>query len=104
AGLILQSTFPSLAMFAARYWAPQFLLKDRYDSEDAMRAFHGPVLIIHGEHDELIPWRMAKKLADAAPRATFRIYDCGHGCWDPDHNSFWQDAEPFLRSAGVLGH
>jgi uncharacterized protein len=30
--LILQSTFPSLDIFAAEYWAPAFLLRDHFDN------------------------------------------------------------------------
>jgi hypothetical protein len=34
--------------------------------------------------------------------ATFRLYDCGHGCWDPERLPFWHDALPFLVKAGIL--
>jgi pimeloyl-ACP methyl ester carboxylesterase len=100
--LILQSAFPSLDMFAAGYWAPAFLLRDHFDNASAVRQFPGPVLVIHGRQDRLIPWQQGQLLASASPRATFRLYDCGHGCWDPDHLPFWRDATPFLRQAGLL--
>ncbi len=100
--LILQSTFPSLGVFAAQYFAPPFLLRDRFDNLSTIRAFRGPVLVIHGKQDRLIPWRVGKLLAEAAKDGTFRLYDCGHGCWDPEHLPFWQDAEPILRRAGIL--
>jgi len=100
--LILQSTFPSLAVFAAGYGAPKFLLRDRYDNLAAVSNFRQPLLVIHGREDTLIPWQQGQQLAAAAPHATFRLYECGHGCWDPEHNAFWQDAEPFLRAAGVF--
>ena len=102
--LILQSTFPSLAEFAARFWAPAFLLHDRYDNVLALRSFPGPTLVIHGRGDLLIPWRSGERLAASAKRATFRLYECGHGCWGPDRNSFWEDAEALLELAGILRH
>lgn len=100
--LILQSTFTSLDEFTARYWAPSFLLRDHFDNLDSVRHFAGPVLVIHGREDRLIPWTQGQQLAAAAPRSTFRLYECGHGCWDPNRVPFWQDAVPFLRSAGIL--
>jgi pimeloyl-ACP methyl ester carboxylesterase len=62
----------------------------------------GPVLVIHGREDRLIPWGEARRLAAAAAHSTFKLYECGHGCWDPDHLPFWKDAERFLVSAGII--
>jgi uncharacterized protein len=100
--LILQSTFTSLDGFAARYWAPSFLLRDHFDNLSSVRRFPGPVLVIHGREDRLIPWTQGQQLAAASPHSTFRLYECGHGCWQPDRVPFWQDAVPLLRSAGIL--
>jgi len=100
--LILQSTFPSLDIFAARYWAPAFLLRDHFDSYSSVANFSGPVLVIHGSHDQLIPWQEGKRLAMASPRSTFKLYACGHGCWEPERLPFWQDAVPFLIGSGIL--
>jgi len=99
--LILQSTFPSTAIFASRFLAPSFLLRDRFDNEAALRQFPGPVLVIHGRADTLIPWQQGRRLASASPHSTFRLYDCGHGCWDPDHLPFWRDVDSLLSEAGV---
>jgi pimeloyl-ACP methyl ester carboxylesterase len=100
--LILQSTFPSLDIFAAEYWAPSFLLHDHYDSVSVVKHFPGPVLVIHGRDDRLIPWEQGKRLASAAGHSTLKLYECGHGCWDPERLPFWRDAVPFLVGAGVL--
>jgi pimeloyl-ACP methyl ester carboxylesterase len=102
--LILQSTFPSLDIFAAGYGAPAFLLRDHFDNISTVAHFAGPILVIHGRHDELIPWAQGQRLAAASTRATFKLYDCGHGCWDPDRLPFWQDVDPFLVNAGILEH
>jgi uncharacterized protein len=100
--IILESTFPSLAIFTSRYAAPSFLLRDRFDNLSAVRRFAGPLLVIHGRQDRLIPWPEGRRLALASPRATFRLYECGHGCWDPDRLPFWRDADPFLADAGIV--
>jgi pimeloyl-ACP methyl ester carboxylesterase len=100
--LILQSTFTSLDTFAGRYGAPALLLRDHFNSLATVARFAGPVLIIHGRNDRLIPWRQGQDLAQASAHATFRLYTCGHVCWDPAHQPFWQDAVPFLIAAGIL--
>ena len=102
--LILQSTFPALAFFAERYGAPAWLLRDRFDNLAAVREFSGPVLVIHGRFDQLIPWPQAQRLAQAAHQGYFRLYDCGHLCWAPERLPFWQDTAFLLRQAGMVGH
>jgi pimeloyl-ACP methyl ester carboxylesterase len=100
--LILLSTFPSLDIFTAGYWAPSFLLRDHFDNLSTVAHFAGPVLVIHGREDGLIPWQQSRRLATAATHATFILYECGHGCWDPEHLPFWKDAQPFLIEAGLM--
>lgn len=93
--LILQSTFPSLKMFAARYLAPSFLMRDEFENEAALRAFAGPVLVMHGRHDTLVPWRQSQRLAAASARSTFKLYNCGHGCWFAGPE-VWRDMKDFV--------
>jgi len=100
--LILQSTFTSLDGLAVRYWAPPFLLRDHYDNLSSVRNFRGPMLVIHGRNDEVVPWQQGRTLAAASLHSTFKLYDCGHVCWDPERLPFWQDATPFLQAAGIL--
>jgi pimeloyl-ACP methyl ester carboxylesterase len=100
--IILQSTFPSLDMFTAKYWAPAFLLRDHFNNFSSVAHFKGPVLVIHGRDDRLIPWKQGQRLAAASANSTFRLYDCGHGCWDPERLPFWRDAMPFLLKSGIL--
>jgi uncharacterized protein len=99
--LILQSTFPTLDIFASRYWAPSFVLHDHFNNIATVARFAGPVLVIHGRHDRLIPWDEGQRLAAASAHSIFGLYDCGHGCWDPDRVPFWHDVLPFLEQAGI---
>ncbi len=100
--LILDSTFPSLDIFASRYWAPAFVLRDHFDNLSSVSQFRGPVLVIHGRSDQLIPWQQAQRLAAAPTNATFLLRECGHGCWDPKNLPLWNDLAAFLLKAGVL--
>jgi pimeloyl-ACP methyl ester carboxylesterase len=98
AGVVLLSTFPSLRIFASRYWAPSFLLQDTFDNVAALKQFAGPVLIIHGTRDDLIPFSTVEALRQAAPQASFRAYPCAHWCWNPDELPFWSDFDTFIQS------
>lgn len=69
AGLILESTFAS-AGDMARHHVPRlpihFLVKGKFNSIDRIRRVSCPLLVIHGTHDELVPFSQGRKLFDAA--------------------------------------
>lgn len=102
AATILLSAFSSARIFAARYFAPGFLVRDTYDNAAALRTYGGPVLILHGTRDEVVPVASAGRLHDAAPRARVVTYPCGHDCWDGPGVPMWRDVASFLTEAGVL--
>ncbi len=69
-GMALYSPFTSLAdMGAALYtFSPVRLLAGhRLDSMDRIGRYHGPLLVIHGESDEIIPIEQGRALYEAAP-------------------------------------
>ena len=99
--LILQSTFTSLRGFARRFWMPEFLVRDPFDNLSAVAAFPGPILVVHGRRDALIPVEQGVELARASSRAELRLYDCGHGCWGPAVPVL-RDIHAFLEKNGVL--
>jgi fermentation-respiration switch protein FrsA (DUF1100 family) len=96
--LILESAFSSVAAFASGFGAPQLLLRDRFDSVAALASFKGPVLILHGDHDEIVPPTHARVLAGASRSATLKFMPCGHNdCPRP-----WADVRAFLEQNGLL--
>jgi pimeloyl-ACP methyl ester carboxylesterase len=99
--LILQSTFTSLRWFAGQFWMPPFLIRDSFDNLAAVRAFPGPILVIHGRQDGLIPFFHGEELAQANARSELHLYDCGHGCWGPAVPVL-RDIRAFLQANGVL--
>ena len=102
AAVILMSTFTSVRAFAPRYLAPPFLVRDPFDNLAAIRKYSGPLLLMHGKNDEIIPHAHSQKLLKAAPQARLISYDCGHNDCPPDWRIFWQEIESFLRQAGIL--
>jgi fermentation-respiration switch protein FrsA (DUF1100 family) len=102
AAQILMSTFTSARSFAKRYLAPSFLVRDPLDNLAAVEQYEGPVLIIHGRHDTVIPYSHGKALYKAARAGKLIAYDAGHNDCPPDWTVFWQDVETFLRSHQII--
>lgn len=103
AALILLSTFQSLRAMAARFLAPPFLLRHPFDNLSAVRAFSGPVLVLHSHEDPLIPHHHAVALSRAAPNGTLRtLGDCGHADCPQDWDRFWAEVSAFLGGAGIV--
>jgi fermentation-respiration switch protein FrsA (DUF1100 family) len=98
AALVLESTFTSVRPLARGFGLPGFLVRDPFDNLDALRAYPGPVLIIHGESDDLIPPEHAAALHAAAPRSRLELLPCGHNdCPRP-----WGLLRAFLLDNGLL--
>ena len=98
AAMILESTFTSVPMFARRFGAPGLLVRDRFDNLAAVRRFTRPLLILHGEHDEIIPVAEGRALHAAQPASEFYLMPCGHNdCARP-----WGAIERFLTRHQLL--
>lgn len=84
AGLILESTFTSIPDMGADIypWLPvRQLARFRYDSENALRDVRLSALFLHGRDDDVIPFRLGRRLHDgyAGPKAFLELLG--------DHNS-----------------
>lgn len=98
AAVILESTYSSLAAMVRATGVPDVLVTNRLDTLEALRAYPGPVLVLHGIHDGLIPVDHARQLASATPRAEFHELPCGHNdCPLP-----WELVLGFLAANGVI--
>jgi fermentation-respiration switch protein FrsA (DUF1100 family) len=69
AGLVLMSTFTSIRDMARRHYplVPPAVVPDAYPSLRRVRKLRAPLLIIHGDRDEIVPLRHAQALFKAAP-------------------------------------
>ncbi len=102
AAIILESTFTSLAPLARRMWMPSFLLRDRFDNLGAITDFEGPVLVIHGRGDTIVPFDHAEKLAAASDRVRLVATEHGHNDLPLQHPDRWNAIESLLTDAGIL--
>lgn len=98
AALILESAFTSVADFSGRLLAPGFLVRDRFDNRAALAKYRGPLLVIHGTHDTIVPIAQGRELAALVPGARFHEIDCGHN----DCPREWPTIRAFLTAAGIL--
>lgn len=103
AALVLQSTFSSMAAVARSMLVPGFLVRDRFDNVEAIRSYEGPVLLMHGPRDDVLPFSHAERLARAREGLEITPIDCAHN----DCAKVWPEIRrhllTLLREHGVLG-
>jgi uncharacterized protein len=67
--LVLESPYTSIVeIAAARYWfmPVRLLIKDRFDSLSRMARVNAPLLVLHGERDNVIEVEQGRRLHEAA--------------------------------------
>jgi pimeloyl-ACP methyl ester carboxylesterase len=102
AALILQSPFTSVKAFAFRNGVLPFLVRDVYDNEAVIKNFKKPILIFHGDHDDVIPVAHSRRLIEAAPEARFVSQNCRHGDCPPNWDLYWQAIAAFLAEKQII--
>lgn len=95
AGLMLMSTFTGLRDAARSVYPflPAPLVPNAYPSERRIRELRAPVLIMHGDQDELLPPRHAERLYAAArePKRLVVFPGAGHNDLIAVGGSAWYD-------------
>lgn len=102
AALVLESTFRSVRVMARRFFLPGALVADPFDNEAAVRAFEGPVLVLHGARDALIPVEHGRALAALARDAERVEFDAGHNDL-PAGARYWRAIDDLMARAGLVG-
>lgn len=79
--LILLAPFTSAGDAAEHHlgkWA-RWLLVDHFDNKTKAPQIHYPVMILHGERDSVLPFRMGREMAQLFPQAEFiPVYRADH--------------------------
>lgn len=89
AGVILETPFLSMAELIHEYasWMPASVLRYRFSNESALMSYPGPILILHGQKDEVIPFRQGEMLAQKlSTRGSVRFIEIPEG----SHNNLEQ--------------
>jgi uncharacterized protein len=77
AGLILETPFTSMvdaAKNAYPYIPVDLLLKDRYENDKKIKNINIPVLVMHGEADQIVPFEMGKKIYEIANQPKYSYF------------------------------
>jgi len=69
AGIIVESTFSSLRDMVARFIGPfaELISMRRFDSIAHVHELRAPLLALHGDEDEVVPYDLGLRLFEAAP-------------------------------------
>jgi fermentation-respiration switch protein FrsA (DUF1100 family) len=81
--LILESPLTSAVEMGQRAfpWLPvRWIMRNRFASIEKIGRYHGPLLIIHGTQDTVIPFAMGQTLFDRAnaPKRFYAVVDADH--------------------------
>ncbi len=99
AALVLESCFTSVRRMARRHGLFGPFVRDPFDTIGAVGGFDGPVLVIHGRDDRMIPPAHGRALAQPAGDGELVLLECGHNdCPRP-----WKEVRVFLERQGILG-
>ncbi|HLL16405.1 MAG TPA: alpha/beta hydrolase [Pyrinomonadaceae bacterium] len=81
-GLVVQSSFTSIADMAGEVlpFVPRFVLRTKMDSLSKIASVSSPKLFIHSQADEIIPYRLGRRLFDAArpPKQFYEVKGASH--------------------------
>ena len=97
AALVLESPFTSVAEMAKSiipFLPVGIFLSTRYETREKIANLACPLLVMHGEHDEVIPFEQGIRVYEAAPepKTFFRIRDAGH------NDTYIAGGEPYIQA------
>ena len=77
AGIILETPFTSM-IDAAKIFYPyipvNLLLKDKFENYKKVKNINIPILVMHGEEDQIVPFSMGKKIYEIANEPKFSYF------------------------------
>lgn len=105
AGLVLESPFTSIRGMGRHHYPLLWLLagwmiEARYDNLAKIGKLKAPLLIFHGDRDEIVPQRMGRALYGRAPqpKAFYAIPGARHNdSYEVGGEAYWQQWQDFLR-------
>jgi len=102
AGVVLFAPYNRLADVAQYHvrWLPaHWLLVDRFESEDYLRHYHGPVAMLVAGQDNVIPEKFGRRLYDryAGPKRLWEFPAANHGTVTERSADDWKEIIGFWR-------
>lgn len=103
AAVILQSTFRSIVHMSRRLLVPAFLVRDPFDTIGTLAQYGGPLLLVHGDRDDIVPLVESEGLHASYPQSELVILPCGHNDCPPSWPEHWRTILEFLGQHGITG-
>jgi fermentation-respiration switch protein FrsA (DUF1100 family) len=100
AALILESTFTTMQDVAAAHYPlvlVRLVLRTQFDSLVKIGRYHGPLLMSHGQADDVVPYALGRRLFDAAnePKRFVTFPGANHN--DPPPADYYETMDAFLN-------
>ena len=107
-GLVLESTFPDKAAIIRQQpilRALNLFSTYRFPTLDWLRGFDRPVLVMHGDRDSVIPYRLGEELFAKldSPKTFTRVRGADHNdAFDASNREYWDSVLTFIRGLPPL--
>jgi fermentation-respiration switch protein FrsA (DUF1100 family) len=104
AGLIVESSFTSIPDMAGAHYpfVPKFLVRTQMNSLVKIEFVSMPKLFIHSKQDRVVPYRLGRKLFEAAPepKRFYEVVGAGHNdTWFVGGESYFKALGDFIADA-----
>jgi fermentation-respiration switch protein FrsA (DUF1100 family) len=105
AGLILEGAFPSIEAVVKHYYYGlplHWLISSRFPLVDKLKQVRMPVLVIHGEQDDIIPVELGRSVFNAAPapKSLYLVPGAGHNdCYVVGASAYFSRLNQFIRTS-----
>ena len=96
AGLILESSFRSVASMAAGFGVPAFVVRHPFRTDRVLPGLSCPILLLHGTGDDIIPPSNSQTLAGLNPRARLVLLPGGHNDFPGNETAYWREIDRTL--------
>ena len=77
AGIILETPFTSMIDAAKKFYPyipVGLLLKDKFENKNKIKNVKSPILIMHGEKDQIVPFEMGQKMFEIANEPKYSYF------------------------------
>ena len=77
AGVILETPFTSMIKAAKTFYPyipVRLLIKDKFENEIKIKNISSPILIMHGEKDQIVPFKMGKRIFNLANEPKYSYF------------------------------